>query len=119
VYLAAATVAFVLLVLGWSQRRRRRTHVALVLLGIAIDLGIVLGLELQRDVVATAVGESMSTFLTIHIVASVFAVLLYVPTLVLGTLLLRGKHHLRTAHCRVALLALLSRAVGFAFMWTV
>jgi uncharacterized protein (TIGR03382 family) len=118
-YHAAATLAFVLLVVGWTQRRRRGAHVPLVLLGIGIDLVVVVALEVQRDVVAATVGESHGVLQSIHIGASAFAVLLYLPTLVLGVLLLRGRVRVRAAHGLVAVLALLLRAVGFACMWAV
>lgn len=122
-YHAVATVAFVLLLLGWLQRRRRRTHVTLVLGGISIDLAIVVILELQRDVVAMSLRESFGVLQAVHIGASALAVVLYLPTLVLGFRLLRataeGAARLRHKHARVAVAALLLRAVGFVCMWTV
>ena len=116
-----ATLAWSLLALGWTQRARRRVHVPLVLGGIAVDLTIVALLEFNRGVVGMAFTGTWSLVEVAHIGFSSLAVLLYLPTLVLGFRLLRdlGNVGLRTAHRRVATAALVSRTVGFACMWFV
>jgi hypothetical protein len=120
-----ASVAFALIVAGWLARRRRRLHVPLVLAGIAIDLGLVVYLELTRNVVEQVAGSMQhAPFAGLrwaHIVSSTLAVVLYLPTLAYGVRLLRGPEDatVRRRHRNVATLALLARTVGFACMWAV
>ena len=116
-----ATLAFALIALGWTQRRRRQRHVPLVVAGIALDLGLVLALEFGRDVIGLTFTKEYSWMQWTHIGVSVVAVLLYVPVIVLGVRLLRGtvRARGRAAHRGLAHAALVARAVGFAFMWSV
>ncbi len=121
VYSILATLAFALLVLGWTQRRRRRRHVPLVLGGIGIDLTVVVMLEVGRGVLGMAIHDEWSLLQILHIGLSSLAVLLYLPTLGLGITLLRGKGgvRVRTLHRRFATSALAARTAGFLFMWSV
>ena len=57
-----------------------------MLTGISLDLIIVLALELSRSAVATSLNHELNTYQMLHIISSVAAVLLYMPTLVLGQL---------------------------------
>jgi hypothetical protein len=118
---ALASLAFVLLVAGWTQRRRRGRHVPLVLAGIAIDLALVVWLELSRGVVEKTMTEHFSVLRWAHIWSSTLAVVAYVPTLWLGFRMLRnsGDAALRGRHAKVAMTALVLRAIGFACMWGV
>ena len=120
-YKSVATLAFLLIVAGWTQRRTRKTHVPLVMVGIAIDLSLVLILEFSRDVIGMTMEKDWTWMQWTHIGASVLAVLLYLPVVWLGISMLRGAAgpSARTAHGRLATTALLLRSVGFAFMWTV
>ena len=115
-----ATLAFVLIVAGWTQRRVRSRHVPLVSAGIIVDLALVLILEFSRDVVGLTMENSYSWMQVTHIGASVLAVLLYIPVIVLGIKLLRGTVGLRgrNAHRNLANLALGFRTIGFVFMWS-
>ncbi len=120
-YPLLATLAWLLLIAGWTARRRRRAHVPLVLAGIGVDLAIVLLLEFQRSVVAGALEAEWTAFQITHIVASALAVVLYLPTLFLGFRLLRGKPGPKTRrrHRNVAVAALALRTVGFVCMWSI
>ena len=121
VYRILATLAFGLLVVGWTQRRTRRRHVPLVLGGIGLDLALVVMLEIGLGVIGKAFHDEWSVLQLLHIGSSSLAVLLYLPTLGLGFSLLRGKGGLRarTLHLRVATAALAARTMGFLCMWTV
>lgn len=118
-----ATVAFVLLLAGWAQRRRRERHVPLVLAGIGIDLGLVVWLEVTRGVVEKAAGavahQPYPGLRWLHIATSTLAVALYIPTLWLGFKVLRGAPDpaVRKRHAAVATSALALRAAGFLCMW--
>jgi len=120
-YKALATLGFLLLLAGWSQRRKRSVHVPLVVAGIALDLVLVLILEFSRDVIGMTFAEDWSWQQWTHIATSATAVLVYLPVIWLGVSILRGKAGLgaRTAHRRLASLALALRTVGFVFMWWV
>jgi uncharacterized membrane protein YozB (DUF420 family) len=122
---ALATLAFVLLALGWTQRRNRARHVPLVLSGIALDLALVVWLEISRGVVEKVAGaEPHVPFPAVrwaHIASSTLAVVAYVPTLWLGFRMLRspGDAALRRRHAAVAVTALILRTIGFLCMWGV
>lgn len=131
---AVATVGWVLLVIGWWFRRNRRLHLGFVLPGMAVDLGLVVFLELTRSVIERTAGMDRSmtnaaladvrpygTLETIHIATSTAAVVLYIPTIWLGAKLAWGTagSGVRTWHKRCAIGALALRTVGFAFMWSV
>ena len=118
-YTALATVGFVLLLAGWAQRRRRERHVPLVVAGIAVDLALVLILEFSRDVIGLTLSETWTPVELAHIGFSILATVLYLPTIVLGVLLLRGREGVRKAHAAIATAALGCRAIGFVCMWFV
>lgn len=113
-----ATSAWLLLVLGVLNCRNRRKHVPLVGLALALDLGLVLYLQLTRNAVQTAVGETLSVLERVHVGLSTLAVLLYIPTILLGIKLLRGDERVRYWHRRIALSALCCRTGGFFFMFS-
>jgi hypothetical protein len=121
VYDAIATVGWVLLVLGWWFRKDRRRHLSFVIPGMAVDLGLVLFLEFSRNVIERTMRETYSTVEQIHIGTSTAAVVLYIPTIWLGILLIRGKGgpDVRAWHKRCAVPALVLRTIGFGFMWAV
>jgi uncharacterized protein (TIGR03382 family) len=120
-----ATLAFALLVAGWTQRRRRERHVPLVLSGIGLDLALVAWLEMSRSVVEKVAGtvghDPFPAMRWAHIATSSAAVVLYFPTMGLGFRLLRGAADpaLRKRHAAFATAALAMRTLGFVFMWTV
>lgn len=114
-----ATLAFGLLVGAWTLRRRRSLHVPLALAGLALDLALVVYLEVSRSVVEKTMTEDFSALRWVHIWTSTLAVLLYLPTLWYGFRLLRGDESVRPRHKRFAVAALLLRTVGFACMWGV
>ena len=118
---AVATVGWLLLVAGWTQRRDRTRHLALVLPGMAVDLGLVLYLEFSRSVIERTMSQSYGPLETIHIASSAAAVALYLPTIALGAMLVarRGGPAVRAWHRRCAVPALVLRTVGFGFMWAV
>lgn len=118
---ALATLAFLLIVLGWTQRRNRARHVPLVLSGIALDLALVIWLEVSRGVVEKTVTQHYSLLRWAHIGSSTLAVVAYLPTLWLGFRMMRSSADaaLRRRHAAVAVTALLLRTIGFICMWGV
>jgi len=120
-----ATLAFALIVAGWTQRRRRERHVPLVLAGMGLDLAMVVWLEISRSVVEEVAGTVQHVpFPAIrwaHIASSTLAVVFYFPTLWFGFRMLRGATDpaVRKRHAVVATLALVLRTIGFVCMWGV
>ena len=120
-----ATVAFLLIVAGWTQRRRRERHVPLVLAGIGLDLALVVWLEVTMRVVQRVAGtdahQPYPMVRWVHIASSTVAVALYFPTLWYGFRMLRGPADsgVRKRHAVFATLALVLRTVGFLCMWGV
>jgi hypothetical protein len=117
-----ATFAFALLVAGFTQRNGfPPLHACLMAIGMAIDVSLVLTLEITKNAVGTALGPDMSLYQRIHIGASTGAVVLYFPVFVLGLIRLfkpSSSPRLRNAHRNLGYAALGLRTVGFAFMWT-
>lgn len=120
-YMSLATLAYLLIVAGWTQHRRRAVHVPLTLAGIGLDLALVVILEVSRDVIGMTVEKDWSWMQWTHIGSSLLAVLLYLPVLWLGFAILRGRNDRRTriSHRHLATMALVCRTVGFCFMWTI
>jgi uncharacterized membrane protein YozB (DUF420 family) len=116
-----ATVAWLALVAGWTQRRVRGRHVPLVLFGIGLDLALVVHLEISRSVVEKTMTDHLPAVRWLHIATSAAAVVLYLPTLWLGFRMLRDARDpaLRRRHRMVANAALVLRTLGFLFMWGV
>ncbi len=81
--------------------------------GIAIDLLLVLVLQIQRNAVHTALEFSLSPLQQAHVVASTIATVLYFPTLYLG-----WTRRSRVWHLRVGVLAFLFRTFGFILMFS-
>jgi hypothetical protein len=120
-----ATLAFALIVVGWTQRRNRKRHVPLVLAGIGLDLALVAYLEVMQHVVEKVAGAAphvpFPTLRWAHIASSSAAVVLYFPTLWFGFLMVRGDvaPATRKRHAVFATLALVMRTIGFVCMWGV
>lgn len=67
----------VLVVVGLLKRTERKTHIAMMISALAIDLGLVLYLELKRGVVESIPGRELSGLLIFHIALSVVVLGLY------------------------------------------
>jgi hypothetical protein len=118
IFMAAATVAYGLLVLGLVFRFNRRLHPVLMLAGMIIDISIVLILEVQRNAIDTALSFSLGPMQQAHIGCSTIALLLYFPTIAMGwKLWKRGPQPgLRKWHIRVAVASFCFRTLGFLLM---
>ena len=118
-YMGLATLAFASLTIGLINRRQRVQHVFFMNFGIALDLAIVLILELQRNAIATAISFTLSPLQQAHIAASSVATALYIPILILGWKRYRGASGLgvRSWHLRLGIVAFVFRALGFILMF--
>ena len=97
----------VMLATGVLFRRRRRVHIPLMLTAFAIDLGIVLYLEIARHVIESLVDRPMTVLLVVHILLSVLVLVLYVVQVVTGIKKARGKPV--AAHLKVAVVFMICR----------
>lgn len=120
-YMAIASFAYLLLLAGFVLRKiQRQAHVYLMSTGIVMDLSLVLVLEFQRDAIATALEFSLTPLQQAHIAMSSMATLLYVPLLIMGTLLYRkgNKYYsLRPWHKKIGIAAFIFRTLGFILMF--
>jgi uncharacterized membrane protein YozB (DUF420 family) len=120
-YKILATVGFLLIAAGWTQRRDRKRHVPLVLAGMGVDLSLVAVLEFTRDVIGLTFSGRYAPIEIVHIATSAAAVVLYLPVLWFGFRLLRnlGDARLRKLHAAFAVSALTLRTIGFVCMFWV
>ena len=110
-----ATLAWLCLCVGLLERKRRPVHVAFMLSGILLDIGLVLYLQFTKDAIQTALGFSLAALKQVHIGFSTGAFVLYFPVLFLGAKLLGGSGTARTRswHIRLAVMAFILRSLGF------
>ena len=120
IHMCIASIAWILLVSGYLLRRHRQSHVRLVSSAIALDVALVLFLQVTRGAVQTALSFKLAVLQQIHIGFSTCALLLYIPVVVWGLKLLNNKAtpQERVLHKRVATAALILRTLGFAFMFS-
>ncbi|MEK7732093.1 MAG: DUF420 domain-containing protein [Planctomycetota bacterium] len=93
-----------ILVIGVLNRRRKRIHIPLMLSAMAIDVGMVLYLEIRRGVVESIPQRPMTPLLVIHITISVLVLILYGVQVVTGYRNAKGRRS--TWHPRIAALLL-------------
>lgn len=119
-FMLAATVSYFLMCSGLLMRSRRQIHGALMSSAIAIDLAIVLTLEVQREAIKTAISFTLSPLQQMHIGASVVATLLYFPMIYLGVLKFLGKSSPKKdfLHLRLGIATFFFRSLGFLFMFS-
>lgn len=89
---AISIFVFLMLLVGYAYRRRRKIHVPLMLSAFAIDMGLVAYIELNRKAIAQAT-SSPGPLMTFHIIMSVIVVLLYFWQIYTGIGKLRGKRN--------------------------
>jgi uncharacterized membrane protein YozB (DUF420 family) len=91
----------ILLGIGLLNRRRARRHMACMLTAFAVDLGLVVYIELTRHAVAEVAGSGRP-LLWFHVVVSVGVLAAYLAQIRLGRLILEGQSTRRRTHRRVA-----------------
>ncbi len=116
--MCVATIAWLSLTMGYLNRRKRQTHIRLMLLGIGTDILLVLYLQVTRSAVQTALKFELSVSEQAHIWFSSSALVLYFPILYLGYRLIQGDRSRRAMHVRLGVTALILRTIGFLFMFS-
>ncbi len=80
----------ILLVAGIAARKNKHTHIPFMLSAFLIDMLMLVGIELNRNAIATA-RTTDDRLLQVHIALSVLVVLLYVFQLVTGIRMAKGR----------------------------
>ena len=128
-YMVAATISYFCLCCGLLVRKNRILHARLMSMGMLIDVGIVLVLEVSRHAINTALAMTLSPLQQAHVGASTIAVILYIPVFILGRRRfqeLTGRRAVevstaaarRKAHIRLGLTAFAFRTLGFVLMFS-
>lgn len=119
-YRVLACVAYALLVAALVVKKNRRPHAVLATLAMALDLALVLVLELNRSVVEGLAEKNYSLLQYGHITASTLAVICYVPTFINGFKRLRGLGDaaIRRKHILWARAAFSFRTLGLILMFS-
>jgi len=102
-----SVLVFILLVCGVLARRRKRAHMSLMITAIAIDLAMVLYLEITRAVVESVATRPMTTLMLVHILLSVTVLVLYGFQVYTGIANARGRRS--TVHRKLMPWLLLTR----------
>lgn len=98
--------------LGVWQRRNPPVHRALMLLAFAVDLGMVLFIELSRHAVDQAV-STHRPLLRFHVAVSTLALAAYLVQLALGWRLVRHSTASRVWHFRVGITFVVLRLTNY------
>lgn len=100
--IAVSTCVLILIAVGLAFRRRPRVHVPCMLAAFALDVGLVLYIELSRHAIETVGSMIQKPFpqglLLFHVAMSILTLVLYVIMLRLGLGLLKGRESARLPH---------------------
>jgi hypothetical protein len=116
-----ASFAWLILTGGIFLELTRLTHARWMLAGVLLDIGLVLVLQVQRGAVQTAVAQTLSDIQQLHIVASLGAVILYMPAILIGRKVFRyaqTPEATRELHRNVGRIAYLLRSLGYFLMFS-
>lgn len=76
-------LAFVLLLIGYVNRRRTRVHIPIMVTAFMIDMAIVVFIELSRGAIDRA-QTKMGALMLVHIGFSIVTIVLYITQIVTG-----------------------------------
>jgi len=119
--MGVASFAWLILTGGIFLDLNRLAHARWMLAGVLLDIALVLVLQFQRGAVQTAVARTLSEVQQLHIVASLGAVLLYLPAIALGRKIFRNSQTpegKRDLHRNVGRVAYLLRTLGYFLMFS-
>lgn len=120
-----ATCAFFMQWVGVLSRKRIKLHVLIMNLSIALDLSLVLGLEIKRNAVETVIQHKLHGLQIYHVLFSSVATFLYVPMLILGWSLYKNTDWITrkrsvwvSCHRNLGILTIGFRTLGWLMMWS-
>jgi hypothetical protein len=122
-YSMIASIAYFMLIYGITIRKiHRQWHARVMKAAMIIDLTLVLTLEVKRHAVEKALEFSMPMLQQLHIGFSTLALVMYLPTYLLGRKLLLPNadiKNLRPLHIKVAWVTFFFRSLGFILMFSI
>jgi hypothetical protein len=101
-----STLSLILIALGLWRRAHRRQHIILMSSAFAIDLGLVLVIEISLHAVERIVAHQVEAFTVFHAAISLGLLILYIVMALLGVGIIKNKPNARATH----------RKVGVAFI---
>jgi hypothetical protein len=115
-----ASLSYFLMVSGLIYRQERMVHVRLMTAAIAIDVLLVLTLEITKSAVETAASLKLIWPQQMHIGFSLLAVLFYIPVVYLGRKRFLGKATTtqKNRHLKMGITAFVFRTIGYIFMFS-
>ena len=81
---------FILLLIGFANRRQARIHVPIMVTAFVMDMLMLLYIEFTRHAIEHAIGETTLT-MKVHLAASLLVVILYVGQIITGIRKKRGR----------------------------
>lgn len=111
--IVVSTISFALLIAGVLLRRRVHLHVPLLLTAFALDVGLLIFLQLTRGAIQTVLTQPNPPLLYFHVATSVGMLIGWGAMLFLGWKLLRGKDSIRPVHRVGAAIFLLFRLANY------
>ena len=107
-----STAVLVVLLVGFAQRANRRRHRALMLAAFAVDLGLVVWIEVTRHAIEKVAG-GVPWLVQIHVAISTGVLVGYVAMILLGSRLFAGRGDLRSMHRWVGLGFVVLRGLNY------
>ncbi len=120
-YMGLASFNYFLLILGLlALKHKPALHPKFMTTAIALDLALVLILQIQRNAVKTAAGFTLEPLQQLHILFSLLAVILYFPVFFLGHKRQQGlaSEKQKSAHKNLGIITFIARTLGFLLMFT-
>ena len=106
-----STMVLALIAAGVATRQRTRLHMSLMIAAFAIDLALVVYIEVTRHAVER-VGASRP-IVWFHVAVSVAVLVLYVVQLTLGRAMLTGRATSRRLHAALGITFCLCRGINY------
>lgn len=97
-----STLILLLILFGLIKRHNRKIHVPVMLSAFALDVGLVLVVEITRHAIEKAVVQTDNTFLLFHIAVSLLTLVFYALLTVSGFKILKGYNEHLPTHRKLA-----------------
>ncbi len=108
----ASTFVLLLVLLGVSQRHRPVRHISIMSLAFAIDLSLVLYLEITRKAVEQ-VATHVRPMVYLHAAISLGVLISYVVMIFLGRRVLKGRRASRGTHRNMGITFVVLRSLNY------
>lgn len=118
--IGVASLSYGLMLGALAFRARRQVHGRMMVAGAALDVGLVLVLELQRSAIGTVLGGKLNAWQLSHVLCSLAAVVLYLPTIVMGLRAFRGRagSRERRVHRALGVATMVLRSLSYVLMFS-